>query len=47
MQGSLQEFRERPAKRGGSSFQSKTEYSGNGRGSFVNTQQQITRPQFS
>ncbi|XP_043805308.1 uncharacterized protein LOC110608243 [Manihot esculenta] len=39
VQGS-QGFRERPAKRGSSSFQSQTEYRGSGRGSFVNTEQQ-------
>ncbi|XP_043813425.1 uncharacterized protein LOC122721247 [Manihot esculenta] len=44
MQGS-QGFRERPAKRGSSSFQSQAGYRGSGRGSFVNTEQQVARPQ--
>ncbi|KAG8651668.1 hypothetical protein MANES_06G011625v8 [Manihot esculenta] len=46
MQGS-QGFRERPAKRGSSSFQSQAGYRGSGRGSFVNTEQQVARPQSS
>ncbi|XP_043815352.1 uncharacterized protein LOC122724452 [Manihot esculenta] len=44
LQGS-QGFRERPTKRGSSSFQSQAGYSGSGRGSFVNTEQQVARPQ--
>ncbi|KAG8639093.1 uncharacterized protein LOC122721184 [Manihot esculenta] len=46
LQGS-QGFRERPAKRGSSSFQPQAGYSGSGRGSFVNTEQQVARPQSS
>ncbi|KAF2296836.1 hypothetical protein GH714_007722 [Hevea brasiliensis] len=46
-QGSSQGFRERSAKRGGSSFQPREEFSGSGRGSYLSTGQQITRPQAS
>ncbi|KAG8644804.1 hypothetical protein MANES_10G004214v8 [Manihot esculenta] len=46
LQGS-QGFRERPAKRGSSSFQPQAGYSGSGRGSFGNTEQQVARPQSS
>ncbi|KAG8637945.1 hypothetical protein MANES_15G176252v8 [Manihot esculenta] len=45
MRGS-QGFRERLAKRGSSSFQSKTEYSGSGRVSFVNTEQKFDKGSF-